>query len=285
MSLTEPHLFDSDYSGTAGFLIFQRDYSDYTQEQIGGSLGMGRKLGDIWNTALRTSAKQIKLTDIDPSAPTEVFADAGPSFLTGAGIQLTRTTIGTVTRPGSGSRLELGYDFTGAFGGDYSFSTINAEYTVYFTVAEDFLGRITTVKVVSRAGYQFGGYSPTYERFYLGGRSFRGFDFRTISPKGIANDTGLPSDDPVGGTWLFFLGTQYEFPILADSITGVAFVDSGTVTDDPGFDEYRVSVGVGLRLYIPAFGQLPIALDFGFPLVKQESDEEQLFSFSAEFPF
>jgi outer membrane protein insertion porin family len=285
MSLTEPHLFDTDYSGTAGFLIFQRDFSDYTQEQIGGSLGFGRRLGDIWNAALRNSVKQVKLTDIDPSAPTEVFGDAGPSLLTGAGLQLTRTTIGTVTRPGSGSRLELGYDFTGAFGGDYSFSTINAEYTVYFTVAEDFLGRITTVKISSRAGYQFGGYSPTYERFYLGGRSFRGFDFRTISPKGIANNTGLPSDDPVGGTWLFFLGTQYEFPILADSITGVAFVDSGTVTDDPGFDEYRVSVGVGLRLYIPAFGQLPIALDFGFPLVKQESDEEQLFSFSAEFPF
>lgn len=285
MSLTEPHLFDTDYSGTIGFLIFQRDYDDYTQEQIGGSIGFGRQLGDIWVVTQRNRVDRIQLTDIDPSAPTEVFADAGPSLLTTAGLQLTRTTIGKVTRPGSGSRLELGYDFTGAYGGDYSFSTINAEYTVYFTVAEDFLGRITTVKLVSRAGYQFGGYSPTYERFYLGGRSFRGFDYRTVSPKGIANNTGLPSDDPVGGRWLFFLGGQYEFPILAESITGVAFVDSGTVTDDPGFDEYRVSVGAGIRLYIPAFGQLPIALDFGFPILKQDSDEEQLFSFSAEFPF
>ena len=30
---------------------------------------------------------------------------------------------------------------------------------------------------------------PVYERFYLGGQSFRGFDFRTISPKGVSRLT------------------------------------------------------------------------------------------------
>ncbi|HWB19798.1 MAG TPA: BamA/TamA family outer membrane protein, partial [Phycisphaerales bacterium] len=67
--------------------------------------------------------------------------------------------------------------------------------------------------------------------------------------------------------------------------TGVVFIDSGTVTNDPGFDQYRVSVGLGIRLYIEQFGQLPIAFDFGFPVLKQDSDDEQLFSFFAELPF
>jgi outer membrane protein insertion porin family len=65
----------------------------------------------------------------------------------------------------------------------------------------------------------------------------------------------------------------------------VAFVDSGTVTDDVGLDQYRVSVGLGVRLYIPQFGPAPLAFDFAVPLLKQESDETQVFSFSAEIPF
>jgi outer membrane protein insertion porin family len=71
-------------------------------------------------------------------------------------------------------------------------------------------------------------------------------------------------------------------------------MDSGTVTgnsyagDIPnplGFYQYRVSVGVGLRLYIGALGPAPIALDFAVPLMKQDTDETQVFSFNAELPF
>ena len=126
---------------------------------------------------------------------------------------------------------------------------------------------------------------PTYERFYLGGRCFRGFDFRTVSPKGIRADTGQLGNDPVGGEWMLFFGGQYEFPIFEEVVTGVVFVDTGTVTHDVGIDDYRVSVGAGVRLYIPQLGPIPIAFDFGFPLIKQDGDRLQLLSFSAELPF
>ena len=52
-----------------------------------------------------------------------------------------------------------------------------------------------------------------------------------------------------------------------------------------GFDDYRVSVGTGIRLYIPALGPLPLAFDFAIPLVKGPGDGTQVFSFSAELPF
>ena len=91
--------------------------------------------------------------------------------------------------------------------------------------------------------------------------------------------------EPVGGTWEFFAGAQYEFPVFGDSFAGVLFVDSGTVTDSPGFDQYRLSVGFGVRLYIPQLGPAPLAFDFGFPLMIQDGDERQLFSFNAELPF
>src|SRR4029434_2642693 len=126
-----------------------------------------------------------ELSNIQDESPTEVFDDAGPNVLTDLGLTLTRTTLGTARRPGSGSRLELALDQYGPFGGDFTFTSTTADYTVFFTLNEDFLGRRSTLRLNSKVGYIFGGDAPVYEQFYLGGRSFRGFDYRTISPKGI----------------------------------------------------------------------------------------------------
>jgi outer membrane protein insertion porin family len=194
--------------------------------------------------------------------------------------------VGTRVRPGSGSILDFSVEEVGLMGGDVDFTSLSADYTIFLTVYEDFLGRKSTLRLNGRATYLIDAAdAPVYEKLYLGGRSFRGFEYRTISPKGIRADTGEPSDDPVGGEWLFFLGAQYEAPIFKESLTGVVFIDSGTVTDDVGFDAYRVSAGFGIRLYIPAFGTAPLAFDLGFPIMKEEDDDEQLFSFSLEFPF
>jgi outer membrane protein assembly complex protein YaeT len=286
VSLTEPHLLETNYALSVAGNFRQRDYSQYDEKRLTGWVSLGRELGDIWQLGLRTRAENVKLDDIEPDAPVDVFESAGPDTLTSLGITLTRTTVSTFTRPGRGSRLELALESTGVFGGDYSFFNAQTEYTVFFTIDEDFLGRRTTLKFNTRIGYIFGSDTPpVYERYYLGGRSFRGFEFRTVSPKGVRNDNGEIGDDPVGGEWLLFLGSQYEFPIYQEVVTGVLFVDSGTVTNNPGFDDYRVSVGGGLRLYIPQLGPVPIALDFGIPIVKEDRDEDQVFSFSAELPF
>jgi outer membrane protein assembly factor BamA len=38
-------------------------------------------------------------------------------------------------------------------------------------------------------------------------------------------------------------------------------------------------------MHIPQLGQAPLAFDFGFPVVKQESDKKRAFSFSVQLPF
>jgi len=285
ISLAEPHLFDTAYSGRVGAVFQERAYDQYEERRYGANLGIGRKLGDVWQLNLTTRIENVRLDDIEDDAPTEIFADQGPDTLTVLGLQLVRTTIGTIKRPGRGSRLELSFEQFGPFGGDFDFSSVSADYTVFVTLNEDFLGRPSILRLNSRVAYIFGGRAPTYERFYLGGRSLRGFDYRTVAPKGIRNDNGEPSDEAVGGDWLFFAGAQYEFPILQEAFTGVVFLDSGTVTEDPGFDEYRASIGAGIRLYIDQFGPVPVAFDFAFPFLKEDGDDEQVFSFAAEFPF
>ena len=179
-----------------------------------------------------------------------------------------------------------GIERVGLLGGDFDFNKADAEYTIYFALDEDFLGRVTTLRLTTRAAYAFGsGRIPTYEQYYLGGRSFRGFGFREVSPKGIRADNGELSDESVGGEWLFYAGLQFERPIFEETVNYVLFVDSGTVTDDVGFDQYRVSIGAGLRLYVRQLGPVPIALDIATPLLREDTDDEQVFSFSAELPF
>jgi len=286
IGLSDPRLFDSAYSGRASASLFRRIYNDYDEERATFSFGFGRQLGDLWRIQLNGRLEQVELTDIEASAPTAVFADAGPNIITGLGVSLIRSTIGTIIRPGKGSRFELAVEQIGAMGGDFTFTVLSGEYTVYLTLFEDYLGRRSTLRLNTRAQYILNGEeAPVYERFYLGGRSFRGFDFRTVSPKGIRADNGEPSDEAVGGEWLFFAGAQYEFPIFQDAMTGVVFVDSGTVSNDVGFDDYRVAIGTGVRLYIPQLSQAPLAFDFAVPVVKLETDEDRIFSFSIELPF
>jgi len=284
VSLGEPRLLDSEIGGQSSLQYRFRNFDGYQEQRFSGVVGLSRRLGDLWAISATTRLDRVRLSDLSDSAVTEAFEQRGPDWLNGLQFRLTRTDVDRPLRPTRGTVLSLSFEQVGLFGGDQDFSTIRAESTAFITIDEDFLGRRSVLRLNAQVGRIFGG-APLYERFYLGGRSLRGFEFRTVSPKGIRNDTGEASNDPVGGEWLLFLGGQYEFPLISNVITGVVFADSGTVTDEPKFDEFRLGVGAGIRLYIPQFGPVPIAFDFTYPVVKEESDRTTIFSFSAEVPF
>ena len=205
-------------------------------------------------------------------------------MLLGLEASLVRTTLNSLTRPTRGSRTRLSVE---QVMGDFEFTKLEASHSTFIPIREDYLGRSTVLNLRGKIGYipQGRENTPTYERFYMGGQSFRGFNFRSVSPKGIRNDNGLPSDDSVGGTWQFFVGAEIEQPLYEDIFSIVAFIDAGTVTFDPGFDDFRVSVGLGIRFYVPALSPAPLAFDFGFPIMKEDDDEERLFTFTVDLPF
>jgi hypothetical protein len=83
--------------------------------------------------------------------------------------------------------------------------------------------------------------------------------------------TGLFPDCPLCFLWLNSL--EYQVPVVAsDRIYLVGFVDSGTVERNVELTNYRVTAGAGLRIQIPMLGPVPVALDFGFPIVKGPED-------------
>ena len=284
IGLSEPFLFETKYSGSASLFYRKRDFDEFDEQRAGGRFGLGRRFGTRWNGNLTLRAEEVELSNIEPDRPVDIFAVEDANMLLGLEASLVRTTLNSLTRPTRGSRTRLSVE---QVMGDFEFTKLEASHSTFIPIREDYLGRSTVLNLRGKIGYipQGRENTPTYERFYMGGQSFRGFNFRSVSPKGIRNDNGLPSDDSVGGTWQFFVGAEIEQPLYEDIFSIVAFIDAGTVTFDPGFDDFRVSVGLGIRFYVPALSPAPLAFDFGFPIMKEDDDEERLFTFTVDLPF
>jgi len=286
VSFREPYLLESQYFlSTSGF-VFDRERDDYDEERLGGRLGLGQRFGDIYSASINARYENVDVDDIDPTAPVDVFNVQGGNTITSLGFSLVRDTTDNRMFPTRGSRSEFSIDRAGALGGDFDFTAVSLEFQQFWTVDQDFLGRKTVLRLRSEIGYIIDeDEAPVFERLYAGGhRSFRGFDFRGVGPRGVRNDTGNLGDEAVGGDFLFLLGLEYNFPVFQDLIRWVVFTDTGTVQDDIGFDEYRVSVGTGARFTLPFLFSAPIALDFAVPLLKEDGDEERLFSFDVALP-
>jgi len=284
ISLSEPYLLETDYSGRIGFSYRDRDFDEFDEQRFGGSFGIGRRFGTRWvgNASLRV--ERVDIGTIMEDQPVDIFDSQGANVVIGLGADLSRRTIDRPFLPNRGSVSSLGIE---QVVGDFDFTRLTASHEVFVPIRGDFLGRATVVSLAARVGYipQGQGAVPVYERFYQGGQTFRGFQFRTVSPRSVRADNGEPSDVPVGGTWSFYTGVEVRQPLVEESVHLVTFLDTGTVLEEPGFQDYRVSVGVGLRLAVPVLSPAPLAFDFGFPLVDEEDDEGRLFSFSIDVPF
>ena len=294
VSIGDPHLLDSDWGGNTGLNFRTRVFDQYDEQRASLLFGLSTRIGDLWSFSVNPRVEQVKLYNFQAGTPVEVWDQRGPSYNSAVLFDLTRTEVDNMAHPGRGSQLELQTGYHGVFGGDYYYPQVSVNLTQFFTTYEDFLGRRQILRLRTQAAYIFSDNAPVFERWYLGGRTLRGFAFRTVSPKSTAQigtnppstETATPnSTTPVGGNFLFFAGSQYEIPVIGEFLSVVTFVDSGTVNNNDWLNQYRVGVGAGLRIYIPQFGQAPIALDFAYPLLKQDHDAEQVFSFTLDLPF
>ncbi len=287
ISFREPSLLETDYTFGSSLSFFQREFDDYDEERQGGNLSFGRRFGDVWSASTSLRVTTVDISGIDPEAPLAVFAVMGESDLTGIGFSVVRSTTDSRIFPTHGNRWEFNVEQVGALGGDYDFSKLSTEFRQFWTVEEDFFGRRTVLSWRVKASIiPEDNEAPFFERLYLGGQSsFRGFEFRGVGPRGIQATTLTPGDEAVGGEWLLTTGVEYNFPIYTEVLRAVFFTDMGTLTDDPGVDDWRVSVGTGLRIKVPFFGSAPFALDIAAPVVKQDGDQTQVLSFSLDLPF
>lgn len=283
ISLAEPHLLNTSYSGSGRLFFRDRIFREFDENRLGAGLSLGRVFGTRWSGALNLRLETVDIDNIDETAAVDFFEFEDNQRFLAIGPRLVRTTLDNRFLPTRGTRTELGVT---QFAGDIAFTRLDAQHTVFIPLFEDFLRRSTVLSFDTNIGYipQDDDDVPVFERFFLGGTSFRGFEFREVSPRSVQRD-GTPSDDPVGGTFQFFAGAQIRQPVFENLISVVGFVDTGTVERGLGFESYRVSAGVGMRIFVAQLSPAPLAFDFGIPLISEEDDEEQVFSFSIDIPF
>jgi outer membrane protein insertion porin family len=140
------------------------------------------------------------------------------------------------------------------------------------------------LNLAARGGYVFGYGGENvrlFDRFFLGGQTFRGFKFAGVGPR----DTS--TDDALGGNLLYTTTAEQRFPLgLPEElrIFGRVFVEAGSLTDvdanGPEVEDsasLRASAGGGLSWLSPLG---PIAIDLSQAFLKDDADETEFFRIS-----
>ena len=272
VTFREPYLGDSRFGLTASGYYFTRGYAEYTEERLGGRFTLDYRFADsaIWRANTSVRVEDVTISNVPPWATAAIRDDIGSDFLLGLRAGVTRDTRDSYLLPTQGSQLDVGFE---QVLGSNTFPIATAEFSKYYTMYQR---RDGSGKHILAARSQVSATTqdaPVYERFFAGGfRSLRGFSFRGVGPFENYLNTG--------GTFSFLNSIEYQVPLLAsDKLWFVTFVDHGAVENDVAIRDYRVSVGAGLRISVPALGPLPIALDFAYPIMKGPGDNQQIFSF------
>jgi outer membrane protein assembly factor BamA len=89
--------------------------------------------------------------------------------------------------------------------------------------------------------------------------------------------TSTKRKDPIGSDWIFLGSAEVIIPLVGEGLSALVFVDSGAI--DSG--SYRAAAGVGIQILIPQlFGSVPMRFELAGPLMKEDEDDTQVFSFS-----
>ncbi len=255
---------------------WERIMETYDEGRIKGSVGFTKRYNHgVWFRSVSFRAEDVDVDDIDADAPIEIKEEEGSNFIAGVKFGIKHDTTDDEFLPTRGSIFDISYE---QVGGDHTFGILEGAQRWYMTLHEDLAER-KTVLAIKLLGATTIDEAPTFEKFYGGGtgiHGIRGFDYRGVSPRGINTVTG-ERDEPIGSDWIFLANAEVIVPLTGDNFAALFFVDSGTVESGG----YRVAGGTGIQIMIPQwFGPVPMRFEIASPIIKDDDDDTQAFSFS-----
>ena len=280
LSFTEPYFLDKDLSaGVDAFRVEQeQDESSFDETVTGGTLRAGFNVLEDVRQVWRYTGKYQEISDIDNDASLLVQDQEGERIVSSVSQEIIWNRLDSRLNPSEGFAISLNTEVAG-LGGDTYFSKNNIKAAYYIPVFEDFIFSVTGI-----GGYMIGLGQDTQvsDRFFIGGPTFRGFEFAGIGPR----DAG--TDDSLGGLQYYVGTAELTFPLgLPEEfqIKGRLFAEAGALwgldndTDAEVDDSSapRLAVGAGISWNSPVG---PFVVDFGIPLIKEDFDREELFRFS-----
>lgn len=276
LGFTEPYLFDIPLR--AGFDLYdrRREFSDFTEDRLGGDLRASYPLGEYTTLSGVYRLESVNISDIVVTASDDLKKEAGTKLNSVVEFSLTRDTRDNIFEPTSGTRHAIGLAFAG-LGGDTQYYRLVGESAWFYPLP--ILDLVFAARGLIGFAQGWGGKEvPIFERFFLGGAtSLRGQRTRSVGPK---DATGAV----IGGDKELLFSTELIIPIFT-RFRFALFFDAGNAygfgTDfDP--TDLRLSAGAGFRFFSPLG---PLRLDYGFNLDRQKGEKSGQINFTVGSPF
>jgi outer membrane protein insertion porin family len=270
-NVTNPRIFDSDYS--AGVNLYNSEYEsyDYTEKRKGGSLSVGRQIARYWHAGLMYQYFDTKLTGMSPDYPDYALYN-DKTFATSAitpSLQFNNTD--DYYLPRHGMIFGISAEYAGV-GGDAKFNKDYLNFAI-FQGLDDYLNYDLILRYKARLGaIPWDEQLPVNEKFFMGGiRTVRGYQSGSISKKD-ANGYLL------GGKYTFSNSVEASIPLIEAAKMRIAFFfDYGMIGEEAFTEEKRAGTGAAIEWFSPMG---PISLVFAKPLMSKEDDQTSNFEFT-----
>jgi len=277
VSFTEPYFQDKPISLDVIGSSWERWRESFDEERTKGYVGFERRYKNKWSRSIGIRVESVDVANLDTDAPQEIIDVKGNNALYGVRVGAGRDLTDDIFNPSKGYNFNAGYE---QVFGDHTFGILSGVHRWYKVVYEDLAERRTILGTKVLLATTVGD-APPFEKFYAGGigvYGIRGFDYRGVGPRGLQRNVSNPErKDPIGSDWIFLAGTEVTVPLISDNFAALFFVDSGAVETGT----YRVGAGVGIQILLPQwFGPVPMRFELAAPVMKDDDDKTENFSFS-----
>lgn len=279
VGFTEPWLLDTPTSlSLRVYTLNQQYYESFDRRSNSVSVRLGRRLK---KPAYSTLSVGYQLRDdrySDFQENYEHLADDPsyqPNTTSSFELYYQRDTRDFPQFPTKGTVLSYRPEMaTSWLAGDVDFHRHEVIFNYYRPSWWDFIWSLETkVAVVQGFSSWDNRNLPFFERFTPGGVDWwdgqvRGYPDASLGPR--LNNINM------GGRAMMVLNLEYRFPLVAQQVSGLLFVDAGNSWEkinqfNPA--QLRRSMGVGFRVMIPMMGML--GFDFGYGFDRKEVDGQR----------
>ena len=286
VSLTDPYFLDRDMQATISVNKTQTKLNQiatatYTQNNVGGGLGLSFALSEHVSDAIRYSYSKTDITNLPANATLILLSQAGRQSTSEVSDILAYDSRDRAvnTTAGANHSITVG---AATIGGSNRFTETSMSTQNFFAVSEDLVLRGSTAASWIQ-GYA-GKTVPIYRRYSLGGDNIlHGFDFYGISMRDPATGEAVGGNKKISANLDLFFPLPY---VKTDGFRGVLFMDSGTVWGNaignvPTLKfspaQIRMSAGLGMEWMSPVG---PITFSWAKVLKKQPQDLLRSFDFA-----
>ncbi|MBL8239101.1 MAG: outer membrane protein assembly factor BamA [Bryobacterales bacterium] len=250
-----------------------RDIRTFAAQRLESSIQLGQRLSKANTFQYRFTFRRVQIDEstlsIDP-ALIPLFSQPVRLGIVSASFVQDKRDDPIDSRRGTYNTVDFGYAGS-AFGSQSDFLRLIFRNSTYHRVRRDLvLARLTTLGgMYSLSGRTPARDVPLPERYFSGGgATHRGFPDNQAGPRDLS--TGFP----LGGKALAMNTLELRFPLIGDTIGGVAYHDMGNVFRDLDKISFRTSqrnvqdfdymvhtVGFGIRYRTPVG---PVRFDIGY---------------------